>query len=263
MLIPSTSVAIAALFGLMIGSFMNVVIHRLPLGRNVATGRSKCPSCKKTIAAYDNIPVLSYVVLRGRCRRCAWRIPIRYPLVELLSGVAAGAIVWRYGLSLEALWLFAFVAIMIIITFIDWDHQIIPDPLSLGGVVLGWIGAAVCLDIGVLESVVGSLVGAGIVLGIAVIYRATRKVHGMGGGDVKLMAMIGAFLGWKMVFPVLMIAALFGSLYGLYLIRRGGDGQTAVAFGSFLAPAACLMLFAGGYLVDLYIRLAWGAPTQG
>lgn len=250
--------AAAAFLGLLVGSFLNVVIHRLPRGTSIVAGRSKCPHCGATVAAYDNIPLASYVILRGKCRRCAWRIPLRYPLVELLSGVAAGGIVWRFGPTLEALWLYAFVAIMIAITFIDWDHQIIPDPLSIGGTVLGWMGAAVCLDIGLVQSVIGALVGAGVITSIAVVYRVTRKVHGMGGGDIKLMAMIGAFLGWKMVFPVLLIAALFGSIYGVYLMRRGGDGRTAVAFGSFLAPAACLMMFAGRPILELYVRLAWG-----
>jgi leader peptidase (prepilin peptidase)/N-methyltransferase len=253
--------ALAAVFGLLVGSFLNVVIYRLPLGRNIAAGRSQCPKCQATVASYDNIPVLSYLILRGRCRRCAWRIPLRYPLVELLSGAAAGGIVWKGGVTLESAWLYAFVAIMIVITFIDWDHQIIPDPLSVGGTVLGWIGAAVCLDIGVVQSVIGALAGAGLITAIAVVYRVARKVHGMGGGDIKLMAMIGAFLGWQMVFPVLLVAAFFGSVYGIYLMRKGGDGQTAVAFGSFLAPAACLMMFAGRPIIELYARYAglhWG-----
>jgi leader peptidase (prepilin peptidase)/N-methyltransferase len=254
----SVLASVAALFALAFGSFLNVVIYRLPLGMSFAAGRSRCPKCKATVAAYDNIPLVSYAVLRGKCRRCGWRIPLRYPVVEFLSAAAGFYIVWVHGATLEALWLYAFVAIMIVITFIDWDHQIIPDPLSLGGVVLGWVGAAVCLDIGFVDSIVGALVGAGVVLAIAVAYRLARKVHGMGGGDVKLMAMIGAFLGWKMVFPVLLVAALFGSVYGVYLIRKGGDGQTAVAFGSFLAPAACLMLFAGRQILELYVRIAWG-----
>lgn len=255
---PSVMATAAALFALAVGSFLNVVIYRLPLGMSIAAGRSRCPECKATVAAYDNVPLVSYAFLRGKCRRCGWHIPLRYPLVELLSAAAGFYIVWVHGATLEALWLYAFVAIMIVITFIDWDHQIIPDPLSLGGVVLGWVGAAVCLEIGFVDSIVGALVGAGVVLAIAVAYRLARKVHGMGGGDVKLMAMIGAFLGWKMVFPVLLVAALFGSVYGVYLIRKGGDGQTAVAFGSFLAPAACLMLFAGRQILELYVRIAWG-----
>lgn len=248
-------VAIAAVFGAVFGSFMNVLIYRLPREKNVVTGRSKCPSCEKTIAPYDNVPVVGWLWLRGKCRACGWRIPFRYPLVEIMSAVSAALIVWGYGVTLESVWVYAFVSIMIVITFIDWEHQIIPDPLSLGGVVLGWIGSVVCLGIGFVDSLIGSVVGAGIVLAIAGLYRAVRKVHGMGGGDVKLMAMIGAFLGWKMVFPVLFIAAVLGSIYSLFLLRRGGDGQTTVAFGSFLAPAACVMLFAGQRLVGLYLGL--------
>lgn len=245
----------AFVFGAIIGSFLNVVIYRLPLGRSIIRPRSSCPACKAPVARYDNIPIVSYVLLRGKCRRCQARIAARYPLVELVGALAAAGIVWRYGLSLQAAWIYAFVAIMLVITLIDWDHQIIPDPLSLGGVVLGWVGAAVCLDVDLVGSLVGSLVGAGVILAIAVLYKVVRKVDGMGGGDVKLMAMIGAFLGWKMVFPVLFVAALFGSLYGAWLVRSGGHGKTAVAFGSFLAPAACVMMFAGERLLDLYLDL--------
>jgi leader peptidase (prepilin peptidase) / N-methyltransferase len=244
----------AALFGALLGSFLNVVIYRLPRGKSVVGGRSQCPRCERTISWYDNIPVISWTVLGGRCRRCKWRIPARYPLVELLTAIAAGWSVHVYGPGLQSAWIVAFLCILIAITFIDWDHQIIPDPLSIGGTVLGWLGAWVCLDIDVLQSIIGSLVGAGLILAIAGLYKAARKVDGMGGGDVKLMAMIGAFLGWQMVFAVLFIAAAAGSLYGIWLMRRsGGDGKTAVAFGSFLAPAACLMLFAGERLLALYL----------
>jgi leader peptidase (prepilin peptidase)/N-methyltransferase len=247
-------------FGALLGSFLNVVIFRVPRGKSVVGGRSHCPHCARTIAWYDNIPLASWIALGGRCRGCKWRIPVRYPLVELLTAGAAATSVWRYGPGLEAAWIVAFLAILIAITFIDWEHQIIPDPLSIGGTVLGWLGAWVCLDIGVLDSVVGSLVGAGLILAIAALYKAARKVDGMGGGDVKLMAMIGAFLGWQMVFAVLFVAAAAGSLYGIWLMRRtGGDGRTAVAFGSFLAPAACLMFFAGEQLLALYLG-AFSAP---
>lgn len=245
----------AFVLGAILGSFLNVVIHRLPLGQSIVRPGSRCPQCKARVRWFDNVPILSWLWLRGRCRRCKWRIPVKYPLVELLSAFAAAGIVWRYGFSLQAVWIYAFVAIMLAITFIDWAHQIIPDPLSLGGVVLGWAGAAICLDVGLVQSLVGSFVGAGVILLIAGLYRGIRKVDGMGGGDVKLMAMIGAFLGWKMVLPVLFIAALFGSLYGAYLMRSGGHGKTAVAFGSFLGPAACLMMFAGERLLDLYLGL--------
>jgi leader peptidase (prepilin peptidase)/N-methyltransferase len=241
--------------GAILGSFLNVVIYRLPLGQSIVRPGSRCPQCKARVRWFDNVPILSWLLLRGRCRRCGWRIPFKYPLVELLSALAAAGIVWRYGFTLQAAWIYAFVAIMLAITFIDWEHQIIPDPLSLGGVVLGWVGAAICLDVGLVQSLVGSFAGAGVILLIAGLYRGIRKIHGMGGGDVKLMAMIGAFLGWKMVLPVLFIAALFGSLYGAYIMRSGGHGKTAVAFGSFLAPAACLMMFAGERLLQLYLQL--------
>jgi leader peptidase (prepilin peptidase)/N-methyltransferase len=246
------------IFGLLVGSFLNVVIHRLPRGESIVRGRSMCPKCAAKIHAYDNVPLVSWLLLRGRCRACGWRIPARYPLVELLTGVSAAAAAWTSGLTLTALWVFAFLAIMIAITFIDWEHQIIPDPLSLGGMLFGWAGAAVCLDITLLQSIVGSVVGAGLILAIAWLYRAARKVDGMGGGDVKLMAMIGAFLGWRMVFAVLFLAAFAGSVYGVILLKRtGADGKTAVAFGSFLAPAAILMYFAGEQLLALYLGSLW------
>jgi leader peptidase (prepilin peptidase)/N-methyltransferase len=252
---PNTWIIVAAaVFGALFGSFLNVVIYRLPRAMSVVGGRSKCPHCHEVIRWYDNVPVVSWIVLGSKCRRCQWKIPARYLVVELLSGLGAGVAVWHFGPTLQAAWVYAFVAIMIAITFIDWEHQIIPDALSIGGTVLGWVGAWVCLDIGVLDSLVGALVGAGVILLIAFAYKAARKVEGMGGGDVKLMAMIGAFLGWQMVLAVLFLAAAAGSLYGVWLVRRaGGDGKTAVAFGSFLAPAACVMLFAGGRLLALYL----------
>jgi len=244
----------AGAFGALFGSFLNVVIHRLPRGTSVASGRSKCPGCHQTIAWFDNVPIVSWLLLGGKCRRCSWRIPIRYPVVEVLSAVGAVLCVWKFGATLQAAWLYAFVAIMIAITFIDWEHQIIPDPLSIGGTVLGFVGAWMCLDVSVVESLIGAGVGAGIILIIAFAYKAARKVEGMGGGDVKLMAMIGAFMGWQMVLAVLFLAAAAGSVYGVWLMRRaGGDGKTAVAFGSFLAPAACLMLLTGGRLLSLYL----------
>lgn len=247
-------IAGAGAFGALLGSFLNVVIYRMPRGLSVVGGRSMCPRCRETIRWFDNVPIASWIALGGQCRRCDWKIPARYPLVEALSAASAAVAVWRFGPTLEAAWVYAFVAIMIAITFIDWEHQIIPDPLSIGGTALGFVGAWVCLDVSVVESLIGAAVGAGLILAIATAYKAARKVEGMGGGDVKLMAMIGAFMGWQMVLAVLFLAAAAGSVYGVWLMRRaGGDGKTAVAFGSFLAPAACLMLLSGGRLLSLYL----------
>jgi leader peptidase (prepilin peptidase)/N-methyltransferase len=245
----------AALMGLIIGSFLNVLIYRLPKGSSVVAGRSKCPRCEQTIRWFDNIPVLSYGLLAGRCRNCRGRISPGYPLVELISAALAVTAVMRFGVSLEAVWVYLFLALLLVITIIDWFHMIIPDALSLGGVVLGWVGAVVCLDLSLMDSLIGSLVGGGMVLAVAVVYKAVRKIDGMGGGDVKLMAMIGAFMGWQMVFPVLFLASLTGSLYGLFLITRGGTGRTAVAFGSFLAPSASLLLWVGPGLWERYLSL--------
>ena len=243
----------AFVFALLIGSFLNVLIHRLPLGQSIARPRSHCPSCGHLIRWYDNVPLLSYLWLGGRCRDCRVRIPLMYPAVELLSGLFGAFSLWRHGPSLEAAWIYAFLAILLTIACIDWRHQIIPDVLSIGGTVLGVAGAFVCLPVKPADSVIGAVAGSGLLVGIAALYKLIRKVDGLGGGDVKLMAMIGAFLGYQMVFPVLFLASFLGSLYGLYLIRSGGDGKTAVAFGSFLAPSAAVIFFFGRQFLQFYL----------
>lgn len=246
-------VALAA--GLLVGSFLNVLIFRLPRNESVVVGRSKCTKCRNQIRWYDNIPVFSYVILKGRCRRCGAPISPRYPIVELLSALIAVSLVAHYGLTLLSLWMYMFLAVLLVITLIDWSHRIIPDVLSLGGIVLGWVGAVVCLPVSFPDSLIGTFAGGGLLFGIAAAYKIIRKVEGMGGGDIKLMGMIGAFLGWQMVFPVLLIASFFGAAYGVYLLARGGTSHTAVAFGSFLAPAAAIVLIFGAELWRGYISL--------
>ncbi|MBI4720833.1 MAG: prepilin peptidase [Chitinivibrionia bacterium] len=256
---PAFAIAAAdALLGSILGSFYNVLIYRLPRGRSIVRPRSSCPHCSSAIAWYDNVPVASYLLLRGRCRRCGERIAPSYVAVEIISAACAAYCVRRYGVSPEALWIYAFCSLLLVITFIDWYHRIIPDVLSLGGAVLGWAGSLRFLDITITQSLAGSAVGAGALLAVAFLYKAVRKVDGLGFGDVKLMAMIGAFMGWRSVFPILFLASLFGSVYGLYLIRKGGDGRTAVAFGSFLAPSAFLVLAFGPALWNYYLHYYFG-----
>lgn len=250
----------AAIFGLLFGSFLNVLIYRLPRGKDVVRGRSRCPHCGRPISWHDNVPLVSWIALGGRCRNCRGGIPVKYPVVEALGGAVAGLCVWHLGISVETVWAFMFLSILLVVTFIDWSHRIIPDVLSLGGLVLGIAGAFVRPGIGPLESLIGAAAGGGILFGVAWAYRALRKAEGMGGGDVKLMAMIGAFLGWRLVFPVLILASFCGAAYGLYLMLRGANARTAVPFGSFLAPAAAFAYVYGARLWDAYVRLAFGAP---
>ncbi|MEJ2721951.1 MAG: prepilin peptidase [bacterium] len=248
-----TTLVIAFVAGLLVGSFLNVLIYRLPRNESVVVGRSRCTACRRDIAWYDNVPVVSYVLLKGRCRHCASRISARYPAVELLSGLIAALLVSHYGLTLLSLWLYMFLAILLVVTLVDWSHRIIPDALSLGGIVLGWAGALVCLPIGLADSLIGTLAGGGLLFVIAGAYKIIRKRDGMGGGDIKLMAMIGSFLGWQMVFPVLLIASFFGAAYGVYLLIRGESSRAAVAFGSFLAPAAAVVLIFGAEIWRGYV----------
>jgi leader peptidase (prepilin peptidase)/N-methyltransferase len=251
---------IAFLVGLAVGSFLNVVVHRLPRGIPFVSGRSMCPSCGGAIAWRDNVPIVSFLLLRARCRRCRARISWRYPLVELVTGVVALLVVWYLGATLPAFWMFVFYAVLLVITLIDWSHRIIPDALSIGGMVFGWLGAIVCLDLTLVDSLLGSLAGGGSLFLVAAAYQAVRKVEGMGGGDIKLMGMIGAFVGWRMVLPVLVIASAGGALYGLYLMRRGASARTQVAFGSFLAPAAVVVNAFGAELWRAYLTFISGRP---
>ncbi len=231
------------------------MIYRLPLGRSLARPRSACPRCKTPIAPYDNIPLLSWSLLRGRCRRCQAAISPRYPAVEALGAacvlVSATVSIGPAGAAVRAVFLLSMVAI----TLIDYDHRIIPDEISLGGIPLGLLA---CTLIGVprLESLIGALAGAGGLLAVAFLYSALRKVDGMGGGDIKLAGMLGAFLGWKGVLMTIVLGSLLGSLLGIALMASGkGTGKTALPFGSFLAPAAALILIVGPRIWTWYASL--------
>lgn len=242
------------IFGLVIGSFLNVCIHRLPSSQSIVHPRSRCPQCGHLIRVYDNIPVLSYLILRGRCRDCGARISLRYPVVELLSGAFAAMAVARFGLGWQALLMYALIAAFLVITFIDLDHRIIPDVITLPGIPIGLAASFGPGMISPLESLVGILAGGGSLFLVAWGYQLVTKREGMGGGDIKLLAMIGAFIGWKGVLLTIFIASLTGTLAGMALIfRRRGDMKLAVPFGPFLAVGAIAYLFMGPELMSWYL----------
>jgi leader peptidase (prepilin peptidase) / N-methyltransferase len=245
----------AFVFGLVIGSFLNVCIHRLPAGQSIVHPRSSCPGCGHLIRPYDNIPVLSYLLLGGRCRDCGARISPRYPLVELLSGGFAAMTVTRFGPGWEGVVMFLLIAAFLVITFIDIDHRIIPDVISLPGIGIGLAASFAPGMITPLEAVIGMLVGGGSLFLVAWGYELLTHREGMGGGDIKLLAMIGAFMGWKGVLFTIFVASLTGTLAGVALmLRQRGGLKLAVPFGPFLAIGAIAYLFIGPETLAWYLR---------
>ncbi|HEY5649239.1 MAG TPA: prepilin peptidase, partial [Nitrospiria bacterium] len=240
----------AFLFGLLIGSFLNVCIHRLPIKEPVAVSRSRCPSCHHPIRWWDNIPLFSFLILRGRCRDCGVRISWRYPLVELANGLAYFFLVWRFGLAPQVLVYGVFVSALLVVTFIDLDHKIIPDRITLPGMIIGLLASAFLLPTGFFNGLLGLLLGGGLLYGVAVLSRG-----GMGGGDIKLIAMIGAFLGWKATLLTILLGALTGSVVGMFLmIFRGKDRKFPVPFGPFLSLGALTALFWGSAIWSWYMQ---------
>jgi leader peptidase (prepilin peptidase) / N-methyltransferase len=241
-------------FGAIIGSFLNVCIFRIGRGRSIVAPGSYCPNCEKPIRFYDNIPIAGYLILRGRCRNCSAPISFRYPLVEVIT---AGLFVWLYvrmGISLELPALMLLAALLIVISFIDLDLQIIPDVLSIGGLGAGLVLAFIRPHFGVLDAVYGIVLGGGILFLIAMGYQLLAKREGMGGGDVKLLAMIGSFLGLKGVVFSLMAGSLIGSLVGIPLMLLKGEGtKYAIPFGPFLSLAALIYVFFGDRLINGFL----------
>ena len=242
--------------GCCIGSFLNVCIYRLPQGLSIVSPRSFCPECRASVRGYDNIPLLSYLLLRGKCRSCGAKISWRYPLVEALTGAFAVALYLQFGLTGSFFAFFAFVAALVVITFIDLDHRIIPDVISLPGIGIGFLLSFFLPNPSVTESLIGLLAGGGSLYLVAVGYQALTKREGMGGGDVKLLAMIGAWLGWKAVLFTLFFASLTGTLIGggAMLIQKQGR-HYVIPFVPFLAFAALAYLFFGPQLIDWYLSL--------
>lgn len=248
---------LAFVFGALIGSFLNVCIYRIPAGESVVYPRSRCSACRTPIRPWDNIPMLSWLWLRGRCRACGAKFSPRYLLVEFLTGLAAMAVLAHFGWTATAAVSFVFVAALIVITFIDLDHQIIPDVISLPGIVVGLVAAIVLGEPPWTDSLIGLLLGGGALWAVAEGYYRLTGRDGMGGGDIKLLAMVGAFLGWRAVPVTLLVGSLAGSLIGIALITlHGGDRRAAIPFGPFLAAGAVSALFFGQQLIDWYLGLA-------
>jgi leader peptidase (prepilin peptidase)/N-methyltransferase len=248
-------IPILALLGLVAGSTVSAVAFRLPRGIPWTVGRSRCTSCDAPLGALDLVPLFSFLLSRGRCRHCGAPIGWRYPITEILC--AAWTVLLYLGLGavaafpLLALWGYVLVALM----WIDLDYQILPDELTLLGTLLGLV-AAFTVPGGVREALLGIVLGSGVLWLLGWAYFKLRHIEGMGGGDVKLAAMFGAALGWKLTLVTLFLAALAGSLWGLALIVSGrGSGKTALPFGTLLAPAAMLVCLWGAAWLEAYAKL--------
>jgi len=260
---PAVAAVVVFVFGAIVGSFLNVCIVRIPNKESLVLPASHCPSCKTPIPFYFNIPVISYLVLGGHCRFCGVVISPRYLVVELLMGALAVALFRHIGFGLSFFVDFIFLAALIVITFIDLDVRIVPDVISLPGVVLGLLFAVVNSRVftdhpstlpSPLSSLLGIIIGGGILFLVAWVYQLITGREGMGGGDIKLLAMIGAFLGWPSIPLTLFAASLAGSLVGLLLmLKKGVDGQYALPFAPFLCLGALFDLFFGVQLMALYL----------
>jgi len=235
--------ALSFAVGSCLGSFLNVLIHRLPRGESIVRPASRCPSCGRSIRPHENIPIASYFLLRGRCAGCGARISLRYPFVEALSGAGFAALALVDGPGIPLLRDLLLLSLLVPITFIDLDHRIIPDELSLGGLAAGILMAL--LPGGDWKgSLVGGLLGGGILYATAYLYEKATAREGMGGGDIKLIAMIGAFLGWKGALFTIFAGSLLGVGGGIVAMRKGEEGlKTAIPFGPYLCVAALLARF--------------------
>jgi leader peptidase (prepilin peptidase)/N-methyltransferase len=215
-----------------------------------------CPRCGTLIAFYDNIPIFSYIALRGKCRHCAARISFRYPVIECISGIFAMGVFLKYGLSFEALIYFTFIATLLVITFIDIDHQIIPDVISLPGIPIFFAASFALSDITLVESILGILIGGGSLWIVAQLYYVLTRKEGMGGGDIKLLAMMGAIIGWKGVLFTIFVASAIGTVVGmLVMVKSRTSMKLKVPFGPFLAIGAIAYMFLGPQLIAWYFNL--------
>jgi len=247
-------IVVAGVFGLVIGSFLNVVIARLPEHRSLWRPGSACPSCGAAIAWHDNIPILSYVALRGHCRACSAVIPWRYPVVEAATALLFVAAFERFGATADFVVAAVLLAALIAITAIDLRLQIIPDAITLPGIIVGFLANLATLRVSWVDSAIGIAVGGGIFWAILEGSLLVTGREGMGGGDVKLGAMLGAFLGWKVALLSIFLAVLLGGVVALVLLGSRITGRKdPIPFGPFLAAGGAAGLFCGERLVTWYM----------
>jgi leader peptidase (prepilin peptidase) / N-methyltransferase len=244
-------IPLSVVLGTLIGSFLNVVVVRLPRGESLVTPRSRCPSCGTAIRWFDNVPVVSFLALRGRCRDCAASITWRYPLVEAGTAGLFALAAWRSTSVVDLLVEWLFLSALVVIAGIDLEHQIIPDRITVPGIAVGFVTSFLGTRLPWLDSLIGILVGGGILFAVIVL-----SGGGMGGGDMKLGAMIGAFLGYKLALLALFLAVILGGIVALSLlsigIRRRKD---PIPFGPFLATAAAVVMLWGEAILTWYLRV--------
>lgn len=244
------------LFGALLGSFANVVILRVPNGESIVLPGSHCPSCKTSLRWFDNIPILSFFILRGKCRSCSTNISWRYPLVEVLTAVLFILCFWKIGWKWFLIEALIFVLGLVIVSFIDFDHFLLPDVFTLPGILIGIIGAFINPERIWWDSLIGVIFGGGFLWAVAYFYFLIRKEDGLGGGDIKLMAWIGAVLGWNSFAFVIIVASVLGSLVGLSMAFRGDKGmKTVIPFGPYLALGAVLYLLGGETIAQWHMEM--------
>ncbi len=252
----SVLVVYSALLGLILGSFVNVCIYRIPLKKSIVFPPSSCPNCDEKIRFYDNIPLISYVLLLGKCRHCRNPLAWHYPFVEAVTGLLSLALFIKYGLSYQYFLYLLFTTSLVAISFIDLQHQIIPDVISLPGIVAGLATSFLPGDISWLDSLIGIIAGGGSLYLVAFIYERITGKEGMGGGDIKLLAMIGAWLGWMSLHFIILISSLAGVVVGVPCLLLAGKGlRVRIPFGPFLALGALLFFFFGHDIMNWYYQL--------
>ncbi len=254
----TSAIFVAGVLGAILGSFLNVLIVRLPKEESIVFPGSKCPKCGNPVAWFDNLPMLSWVFLAGKCRRCRETISVQYPLVELITALLWAAAVWRYGVTLEAVTGAVFGTMLLGIGVTDAKHYLIPDEYTVGGLVVGLLLSVRNGFDGLLGALLGAAAGFALLYVVAVLGEKVFRKEAMGGGDIKMMAMVGAFVGWKGVLLTIFGGSLLGTLIfvPITLILKQ---QKLVPFGVFLAAAAGLTFVFGDTVVQWYVRYLTGA----